>query len=50
LIPEPYCELYDLMLDVREPGILARIHSYADCAAFLLNRCEAMFRQILEVG
>jgi hypothetical protein len=30
MIPEPDRELYDLMLAVREPGTLARIHSYAD--------------------
>jgi len=30
MIPEPERELYDLMLAVREPGTLARIHSYAD--------------------
>jgi hypothetical protein len=29
MIPEPDRELYDLMLAVREPGTLARIHSYA---------------------
>jgi hypothetical protein len=30
MIPEPERELYSLMLAVREPGTLARIHSYAD--------------------
>lgn len=30
MIPEPDRELYDLMLAVREPGTLARIHSYAE--------------------
>ena len=30
MIPEPERELYDIMLAVREPGTLARIHSYAD--------------------
>jgi hypothetical protein len=30
MIPAPDRELYDLMLAVREPGTLARIHSYAD--------------------
>jgi alkylation response protein AidB-like acyl-CoA dehydrogenase len=30
MIPEPERELYDLMLAVREPGMLTRIHSYAD--------------------
>lgn len=30
MIPEPDRELYDLMLAVREPGTLARIHCYAD--------------------
>jgi len=30
MIPEPDRELYDIMLAVREPGTLARIHSYAD--------------------
>jgi len=30
MIPEPERELYDLMLAVREPGTLARIHSYAN--------------------
>ncbi len=30
MIPEPERELYDLMLAVREPGTLARIHNYAD--------------------
>ena len=30
MIPEPDRELYDLMLAVREPGTLARVHSYAD--------------------
>ena len=29
MIPEPDRELYDLMLAVREPGTLARIHRYA---------------------
>jgi len=29
MIPEPDRELYDIMLAVREPGTLARIHSYA---------------------
>ena len=29
MIPAPDRELYDLMLAVREPGTLARIHSYA---------------------
>ena len=30
MIPAPDRELYDIMLAVREPGTLARIHSYAD--------------------
>ena len=30
MIPEPDRELYDIMLAVREPGTLARIHRYAD--------------------
>ena len=30
MIPEPERELYDIMLAVREPGTLSRIHSYAD--------------------
>lgn len=30
MIPEADRELYDIMLAVREPGTLARIHSYAD--------------------
>ena len=30
MIPAPDRELYDLMLAVREPGTLARVHSYAD--------------------
>jgi hypothetical protein len=30
MISEPDRELYDIMLAVREPGTLARIHSYAD--------------------
>ena len=30
MIPEQQRELYDLMLAVREPGTLARVHSYAD--------------------
>jgi hypothetical protein len=30
IIPEPDRELYDLLLAVREPGTLARIHRYAD--------------------
>ena len=30
MIPELDRELYDIMLAVREPGTLARIHSYAD--------------------
>ena len=30
MIPEQERELYDIMLAVREPGTLARIHSYAD--------------------
>jgi hypothetical protein len=30
MIPEPERELYDIMLAVREPGTLTRIHSYAD--------------------
>jgi len=30
MIPEPERELYSLMLAVREPGMLDRIHSYAD--------------------
>ena len=30
MIPAPDRELYDLMLAVREPGTLARIHRYAD--------------------
>jgi len=30
MIPETDRELYDIMLAVREPGTLARIHSYAD--------------------
>ena len=30
MIPEPERELYDIMLAVREPGTLARVHSYAD--------------------
>ncbi len=29
MIPAPDRELYDIMLTVREPGTLARIHSYA---------------------
>ena len=30
MIPEQQRELYNLMLAVREPGTLARVHSYAD--------------------
>ena len=30
MIPEPERELYSLMLAVREPGMLDRIHAYAD--------------------
>ena len=30
MIPEQERELYNLMLAVREPGTLARIHSYAN--------------------
>ena len=30
MIPEQQRELYDLLLAVREPGTLARVHSYAD--------------------
>ena len=30
MIPDEHRELYDIMLAVREPGTLARIHSYAD--------------------
>jgi hypothetical protein len=30
MIPEADRELYDIMLAVREPGTLARVHSYAD--------------------
>ena len=30
MIPAPDRELYDIMLAVREPGTLARIHTYAD--------------------
>jgi hypothetical protein len=30
MIPEPDRELYDIMLSVREPGTLARVHRYAD--------------------
>ena len=30
MIPAPDRELYDLMLAVREPGMLARVHRYAD--------------------
>jgi hypothetical protein len=30
MIPEQERELYDIMLAVREPGTLARIHCYAE--------------------
>jgi hypothetical protein len=30
MIPEQHRELYDIMLAVREPGTLARVHNYAD--------------------
>jgi len=30
MLPEQQRELYDLLLAVREPGTLARVHSYAD--------------------